>query len=71
MMNKIPQTDYFWNVEGIYFLGICFQKSHKKVLAKMKNKKTNQYYCYKSFKSLIYEPSPSQAPMWDVASPPM
>lgn len=62
-MNKNPQTDYFWNIEGIDFLGICFKKWRKKVLAKVKNKKTNQHYCYKSFESLIYELSPSQAPM--------
>lgn len=70
-MTKKPQTDYFWNIEGIYFLGICFQKLHKKVFTKVKNKKTNQHYCYESFQSLIYESSPSQAPMSDAASPPM
>lgn len=35
----------------------------------MENTKTSQHHCYKSVDDLIYEPSPYQAPMWDVASP--
>lgn len=52
-MNKKPQTDYFWNSEGTQFLGICFQKLHKKFLTKMENTKTSQHHCYKSVDKLI------------------
>lgn len=54
------------------FPGHLFSKITQEILSKgEKNKKTNQHYSYKSVKSLICELSPYEAPVWDIAAPPV